>query len=55
VKSITALTAQREVNEVIDLFVKSISLTFANRFIRMLRNGRFGACGLARNGAKPHF
>jgi hypothetical protein len=42
-------------NEVIDLFMKSISLTFANTFIRALRNDRFGVSEPVRNGANAHF
>jgi hypothetical protein len=42
-------------NEVIDLFMKSISLTVANTFVRMLRNHRFDVCSAVQDGAKPHF
>ena len=41
-------------NEVIDLFMKSISLTFANIFIRVLRNVCFGVRRPVRNGAEAH-
>jgi hypothetical protein len=42
-------------NEVIDLFMKSISLTFANTSIHTLRNAHFRRRSPVQNGAKAHF